>query len=202
MYIRRWLAAPATAALLAAVLAGCGGTSSTASSQPLAPAGSSRQASPSPGQVSGSGSPAGVTVSASAIISAPAPSGSVVPGHDTPEAAAAGYLTAIYAGNHADLCTYLAPSAQADCASAVPQASPHPYTGSFVIHGSVIVNGKALVEVTGKECTSGGCMSNTDPANGMPGGSVTFQQAYDAAIVNGGFSPVICVKVSGKWYIA
>lgn len=198
MSVRHWRVASAAAGLLAVALAGCGGSSSSVSSQPSASVSGSRQASATPSPATSSASAS----SASAQSPSPSASGSVGPGHLTPEAAVTGFLTAIYAGDHAAECTYLKPSVQADCAHSTPTASPPTVTGSFVVHNAVIQGDKALVSVTGSECTSGvGCLSNSDPASGMPSGSVSFQQAYNDAVTNGAFSPVPCVKINGKWYM-
>lgn len=143
-----------------------------------------------------------VLVASLAGCSAAASSGSgtvaVAPGHDTPEQAADGLIQAELAGNQRLLCSYATPAQQASCRSLFIPA----FTGHLSVAGALTSGDRALVEITGRICQAGnGCQVSTNPSLGMPVGSVTFAQAYDKALHSGEFSPVPCLKVSGKWYV-
>ena len=71
----------------------------------------------------------------------------------------------------------------------------------LTVDGAVVSGKRAMVKVTGHICLSGKteCQGNTDPQLGLPTGLEMFTQAYDK-VVAGGFSPVPCIKVNGRWY--
>ena len=122
----------------------------------------------------------------------------VVPGHDTPEQAADGLIQAEQAGNQRLLCSYAVPSQQANCRS----LQIFVLKGHISVVGALTSGDRALVEITGHTCWAGnGCQDSTDPSLGMPGGSLTFTQAYNKALTSNEFSPVPCLKVNGKWYV-
>jgi hypothetical protein len=181
-------------AVLVVGLAGCGAAASS----------SGGTASSSGGTASSSGGSAtsagGVTSAgpAASVTAAPGGNGAVTPGHGTPEEAADGLIQAELAGNLRLACSYAAPAQQASCRGlqiTLPK-------GHVSVVGALTSGDRALVEITGQICMSGnGCERSTNARLGLPKGSQTFTQAYDKALTSGGFSPVPCLKVNGKWYV-
>jgi hypothetical protein len=164
----------AMAVVLVVGLAGCGAAATSSSS--------------------GTASP-GISGSATAR---PGGAATVAPGHDTPEEAADGLIQAELAGNLRLACSYAVPAQQASCRTL---QVPLP-TGHISVVGALTSDNRALVEITGRICMTGnGCKTSTNPSLGLPTGSQTFTHAYNQALTNGGFSPVPCLKVNGKWYV-
>jgi hypothetical protein len=69
-------------------------------------------------------------------------------------------------------------------------------------------NHEALVSVTGNICApSSPCVSNTDPATGMPNSPSEFATDYQAAVASStsdsstSMSPMPCSQVNGQWYV-
>jgi hypothetical protein len=123
---------------------------------------------------------------------------SVAPGYATPEDAVYGFIQADFSGNVQVACSYVVPAVQSICR----KTKITPPTGHLSVVGEVTSGNQALVEVTGHFCQPGsGCQTNTNPSIGMPGGSLSFKQAYNDSFTGGGLSPVPCVKINGKWYV-
>jgi hypothetical protein len=122
----------------------------------------------------------------------------VAPGHGTPQDAVDGLAQAELPGHWQLACSYFVPAQQASCRGVhLPPPKGHALVGGAVTSGDV-----ALVEITGHICTEGSaCLTNTDPSFGLPKGSETFKQAYDKALNSAELSPIICMKVNGKWYV-
>lgn len=178
---RRGSWAIATAAVLVVGLAGCGAAATSSRS----------------GTASSTGGTASPGTSASATAT-PGGAATVAPGHDTPEEAADGLIQAELAGNLRLACSYAVPAQQANCRG-LQISLP---TGHVSVAGALTSGDRALVEITGHICMSGnGCQTSTNPSLGLPTGSQTFTQAYNKALTSGGFSPVPCLEVSGKWYV-
>lgn len=123
-------------------------------------------------------------------------------GFGTPQQVVTGFVQTELAGHWTKLCAYLAPSTRASCTSQAGSLTGKP-TGKVTVDGAVIRGKRALVKVTGHVCLSGktNCQSNSDPMLGMPTGSKTFTQVYNKAVAGGGFSPIPCIKVKGRWYV-
>jgi hypothetical protein len=164
----------ATAAVLVVGLAGCSAAATSSSSGTASP-GISGSATARPGGVA-----------------------TVAPGHDTPEEAADGLIQAELAGNLRLACSYAVPAQQANCRGVqVPLPKGH-----VSVVGALTSGNRALVEITGQICLTGiGCKTSTNPSLGLPTGSQTFTHAYNKTLTSGGFSPVPCLKVNGKWYV-
>lgn len=126
----------------------------------------------------------------------------IAPGHGTPEDAVAGLIQAELADNSTLVCSYLVPSSQATCDQQAQQQPLPAFTGNPTVAGGITSASEALVSVTGNICVAGGaCAGNSDPGQGMPDVGVTFAQAYEQALSNGGsFSPVPCIEENGMWY--
>jgi hypothetical protein len=83
-------------------------------------------------------------------------------------------------------------------------------TGKFTIETQVIEGTDALVSVVGSLCvhenieetTTDYCSNNSNTNSGMPGGSLSFTDAYAAvtSAKSSVLSPVPCVEVNGLWY--
>jgi hypothetical protein len=122
----------------------------------------------------------------------------VAPGHGTPQDAADGLIKADLSGHWQLACSYFVPAQQTSCRAAqIQPPKGHASLGDAIASGDL-----ALVGITGHVCSEGNiCLTNTDPSLGLPKGSETFKQAYDKALNNSGaLSPLLCMKVNGKWY--
>ena len=183
--MNRISAASVGAFLGALVISGCGGAHSAA---PSSHATSPSSVAQTPGSSSAS-SPSGAS-----------------PGTNTPEDAVEGLTSAELSGKTSQACSYMQPSGQALCAQAFESAPKLKFSGSVTIDGADISGKYALVEVTGHSCVAGnGCQSNSNPSSGMPSSSASFMTTYNkltSSSGGSGFSPVPCVEINGKWYVA
>jgi hypothetical protein len=136
--------------------------------------------------------------------------GSVSPGHNSPEAAVDGILTALETGSSSAWCEYFNPSDRTQC-DQDSSALALNITGNYSIKNQVIQGNQALVAITGNLCFHGNatgttllqCASNSTASTGMPPGAGSFSQAY-AATANASsntLSPVPCIEVDGSWYV-
>ncbi|WP_300609821.1 hypothetical protein, partial [Trebonia sp.] len=153
--------------------------SAPAASQPAASQPAATASSPAASQPAGDGGstqPAGVH-----------------PGHDTPADAVDGYLAAALAGDAKLMCSYSNASAS-DCPATIPHE-----TGNFTVASTVVSGDQALVAITGSFCEDGNCVSNANPATGMPSSTDSFAVAFMTATGSGtatpGLSPIACVAV-------
>ena len=187
MHVRDSRSLPVAGVFLIAALAGCGNAAS-----PSAQSGNPNAA----GHSTTALASAQPSESASATQSS-----SVSPGHDSPEAAADGFLQGELLRKRALACSYVEPATQSICTSAMSQAPA--FTGSLAVVSAVISGNLALAEVIGHECTNGaGCSSNANSSSGLPSGSLTFKRAYnEASNSTNSFTPVPCIKVNGMWYV-
>jgi lysophospholipase L1-like esterase len=132
----------------------------------------------------------------------PSPSGSIAPGHATPQEAVDGFFQARFQGNETLACSYASPASRANCSS---QNSQEPaITGNIAFNGADVSGQFALVELTGHLCYPGrACESNTNPLLNMPASPASFQQVYLALVKSTTytFSPYPCIRVGGMWYI-
>jgi hypothetical protein len=130
------------------------------------------------------------------------PSNSVTAGHATPQGAVYGLYRSELAGNWSvtnGACSYVQPDAQSICASSTGGTA----TGTFSVHSAMIQGTEALVEVTGRICApSSPCVSNSDPASGMPS-AATFSQVYSNLVTSQAtiMSPAPAIQVGGQWYV-
>ena len=136
-------------------------------------------------------------------------------GASSPSQAASADVNALLSGDLASACAYVPPSVQAHCRSGLRSVTGINATGNATIVKQVVQGEKALVALTGRVCLKAGntgstCISNADPSTGMPGGSVSFQSAFSAALTNfnssngsasGPFSPIPCIEIDGRWYV-
>jgi hypothetical protein len=135
--------------------------------------------------------------------------GGSTPGHATPKAAVAGYLSGL-AGGGSGLCSYVDPSDQADCASELAQVHTG-ITGSYAIGNDVVQGTEALVTLTGSVCISfsaastetSSCAHNSNSSTGLPTSSGAFEQAYATAQQgNADSSTIPCIEIDGSWYVS
>lgn len=183
--------------LISSALSGCGASSSSSAASRATPPTQSIR--PSVAASSGSSS-----FPASPQAANPTATGSatVHPGHDTPQDAVDGYMTAILAGNPAAACSYVEPSKQAECTSVDPANGN---SGSFTIRSAMISTSGILatVAITGSICSQdAGCATNTDPSTGMPADPAQVEQAIAKMTVNrtNQLSPIPCIFDRG-WYL-
>lgn len=121
------------------------------------------------------------------------------PGHDSPQAAVMGLIRGLAAHDANATCGYFVPAEQTAChGTDLPTT-----TGSVKIGHTAISGDKALVVVmSSKYCIADQCLSNNDPAKGLPTGGTTFDQAYQATQNNQNDPTTPCQRVNGKWYVA
>ena len=178
----------ATAAALA-VTAGC---SSASSSGPASGAVSS----------TGSGTSAAAASTAGATTNTGAGAGFAAAGFATPREAVSGFVRTELAGHWSQLCPYFPPGKRSACISGAANLSGKP-TGKLTVGGAVISGkpghgaGHRAHLPVGQDRLPGQHRPQGRPATG----SETFTQAYDKAVAGGGFSPVPCIKVHGRWYV-
>ena len=172
-----------------------------------------------PGLMPGTGSNTGTPTSPSSPstppttppTTTPPPSGNglLTPGNQSPADAVDGFYQSELAGDWAAVCSYVTPSAQTLClagTSGQGSATGTVNVGTMVIGPSPDSN-EALVSVTGNLCApSSPCVSNSDPATGMPLGLSEFAADYQAAVANTTgsttvLSPMPCSLIGGKWYV-
>ena len=132
----------------------------------------------------------------------------VSPGNESPADAVDGFYQSELAGDWAAVCSYVTPSAQSLClagTSGQGAATGTVHVGTMVIGPG---NHEALVSVTGNICApSSPCVSNTDPATGMPNSPSEFATDYQAAVASStsdsstSMSPMPCSQVNGQWYV-
>lgn len=142
----------------------------------------------------------GVLVVAAASCGSSGSSGSTpAPGHGSPQAAVMGLIRALASHDTTAACDYFVPAEQSACRGAQLPAG----TGTVTI-GHTVVNGdRALVVVmSAKYCVGNQCLSNNDASKGLPSGSTTFDQAYQATQNNQNDPTTPCQRVNGKWYVA
>jgi hypothetical protein len=132
----------------------------------------------------------------------------VSPGNQSPADAVDGFYQGELAGDWAAVCSYVQPSAQTLClagTSGQGAATGTVNVGTMDLSAS---GNEALVSVTGNICApSSPCVSNTDPATGMPNAPSEFAVDYQAAVAGStsdsgtSMSPMPCSLIGGKWYV-
>ena len=140
------------------------------------------------------------------VTTPPVDNGSTaVPGNDSPADAVDGFYQNELAGDWSAVCSYVTPSAQDLCR--LGTIGQGPATGQVTVGTAVISGTEALVPVTGNICApSSPCVSNDDPATGMPLGPEEFAADYQAAVANSTgsttvLSPMPVSEIGGKWYV-
>jgi hypothetical protein len=135
--------------------------------------------------------------------------GGSTPGHSSPKAAVAGYLSGLAAGG-SGLCPYVDPSDQADCSSELAQVHTG-ITGTYAIGNDVVQGTEAIVTLTGSVCISfsaastetSSCAHNSNSSAGLPTSSAAFEQAFETAEQgNADSSTLPCVEIGGSWYVS
>jgi hypothetical protein len=189
---------PVGAALLMAGAAGCG--SAGHGGQPTSPPATASGAAAS-GTPAASTAPASTPAPAAPVTMSPA---GAAAGHGSPQGVVNAFFTDIVAGQNAAACGYVEPSQQAACLTDFNQidAQGGLPTGHITAGPAVILGQQAIVGATGKFCVAGQCETSTNPQGGLPGGSLTFQQAYSKAAsgTSSSVAAAACVEIGGKWY--
>jgi hypothetical protein len=129
----------------------------------------------------------------------PAPQQQPAAGHDSPQAAAAGYMTGYLKGDDKMICEYVAPPQAGLCkflvGGAVYSLTP------FRIGNSMVRDKEAIVVVVAdKWCGGKACVQNQDPNKGLPRLPRGFEHAFDAT--SNALPAVAVVKINGQWYVA
>lgn len=139
----------------------------------------------------GGGSPRTVLV--------PAPQQQPAAGHDTPQAAVAGYMTGYQKRDDKMICDYVAPPQVGLCNFLVGGVT---YSLTPWRIGNSMVRGKEaiVVVVADKWCGGKACVRNNDPNKGLPQHPRGFEHAFDTA--SNALPAVAVVRVKGKWYVA
>jgi hypothetical protein len=133
-------------------------------------------------------------------VSVPAPNQPVAPGHDSPQAAVAGYVKGYENNKAKDICAYVAPP-QAGYCSFLIGAKPRNSLTNWRIGNSRVRGDEAIVAVlTDKWCIAKICTGNSDPNQGLPQGNQGFEKAFDKT--SNWLPAVSVVRVDGKWYVA
>jgi len=132
-------------------------------------------------------------------VSVPAPQQQPAPGHDSPQAAAAGYMTGYRKADDKMICEYVAPSQVGLCNYLVGGVT---YSLTPLRIGSSMVRGKEaiVVVVADSWCAGKVCFHNQDPTKGLPRQARGFDHAFDAA--SNALPALAVVQVNGKWYVA
>jgi hypothetical protein len=137
-----------------------------------------------------------------------------VAGARTPGVVVGAFVTDRIAGRWDEACSGFAPksAASASCTQqAVSADTGLSYAGTVSVVSFVVKGDEALVAVTGKLCVSDSkykgltrCVSNAQPALGMPGKGLSFASAYAHTLSSSGraFSPWPCQKTAGVWYLS
>ena len=119
---------------------------------------------------------------------------------NSPQALVSTGLKDLATGNYQDLCKYLALSPGQQCTTGSP--------GTFTVKGyslgeSSVQGDRALVVVRADQVCifHASCTSNQDPRAGLPNGSVTFDQAWQAATSGQSLYTAAVERINGKWMI-
>lgn len=141
----------------------------------------------------------GALVLAAASCGGSASSGSTpAPGHGSPQAAVMGLIRGLAAHDTSAACDYFVPAEQSACHGTQLPAT----TGTVTIGHTAVKGDRALVVVmSSKYCVGNQCLSNSDSTKGLPSGSTTFDQAYQATQNNQNDPTTPCQRVNGKWYV-
>jgi hypothetical protein len=124
----------------------------------------------------------------------------VANGHDSPQAAVAGYLTGYTSNDPSVICAYVVPVQEKSCLSLLGDA-PHNSVTSWRIGNSLVRGNEAIVVVlSDRWCIAKICLGNSDPGKGLPRHEKDFEHAFDST--SNWLPAVSVVRVHGKWYVA
>jgi hypothetical protein len=133
-------------------------------------------------------------------VAVPAPQQRVANGHDSPQAAVAGYLTGYGSNDPNVICDYVAPSQAESCRSLLGDA-PHNSVEQWRIGDSLVRGNEAIVVVlSDRWCIAKICLGNDDPGKGLPRDEKDFERAFDST--SNWLPAVSVVRLHGKWYVA
>jgi hypothetical protein len=138
--------------------------------------------------------------SAPRAVLVPAPSQLPPPGHDSPQAAVAGYMAGYDTHDAPLVCSYVAPGQQGLCSFLVGSVASYSLA-NWRLGNSVVRGNEAIVTILAdKWCAGRACTHNDDPNKGLPPHPAGFGHAFD---VTPNAVPTVSVeKIKGKWYIA
>ena len=129
----------------------------------------------------------------------PAPQQQPAPGHGSPQAAAAGYMTGYRNADDKMICAYVAPAQVGLCKFLVGGTvySLTPWRiGNSAVRGKEAI----VVVVAASWCAGKVCVHNQDPTKGLPRQARGFEHAFD--VTTNALPAVAVVQVDGQWYIA
>jgi hypothetical protein len=121
------------------------------------------------------------------------------PGHQAPANAMAGFIGNMLGDRPEAACRYEVPSLSGICALAL--AAEGRASGGWSIGDTATSGNRAIVDVEyANACMVGTCISNSNPAAGLPGSGLSFAAAFKQARQAQGFT-LACLRVGGNWYV-
>ena len=129
----------------------------------------------------------------------PAPQQQPAPGHGSPQAAVAGYMTGYLKTDDKMICAYVAPPQVGLCSFLLggPTYSLTPWRiGNSMVRGKEAI----VVVVADSWCAGKVCVHNPDPNKGLPRQPQGFEHAFDATTDS--LPAISVVQISGEWYVA
>lgn len=121
------------------------------------------------------------------------------PGLQAPANAMAGFVGNMLANRPEAACRYAVPSQFSLCTLALTAEGRA--SGGWTIGDTATAGSRAVVDVEyANACMVGTCLSNSNPAAGMPGSGLSFGAAFKQARQAQGFT-LPCVRIGGNWYV-
>jgi hypothetical protein len=122
----------------------------------------------------------------------------------TPKSAATAYLASLSSNDAATICKYVHVSNTSDggCVDLLSQglaSKAGDFSGTISAGNSAQQGTQAIVVAVGNAKFLDTPINNTDPNAGLPSGSTTFAQAYQAA-AQPSAPDIQMIEVSGSWY--
>jgi hypothetical protein len=128
------------------------------------------------------------------------PAENVAPGHDSPQAAVAGFMSGFAKNDVNAICEYVAPAQTAVCKQTVAQSGGYTLTPWRLGYSMVRGNKAIVVVVAEKMCAAKACISNADVRKGLPPNQRNFEHAFEATVFP--LPANSLVRLRGKWYVA
>lgn len=130
-------------------------------------------------------------------------------GTSSPGGAVKAELAAFTSGHLSSMCSYIEPSVQSKCSSAVAGVPAAGVSYEHFALGFIAIRGtQALVGTLGTDCEpnmSPRCVTNSDPAS-IFSSYKTFDSLYSEAVASEAapqhaYALIPCVKVASHWYV-
>jgi hypothetical protein len=121
------------------------------------------------------------------------------PGHQSPANAMAGFIGNMLGNRPEAACRYAVPSQFSLCALAL--SAEGKASGGWTIGDTATSGNRPVVDVEyANACMVGTCISNSNPAAGLPASGLSFDAAFKQARQAQGFT-LPCVRIGGNWYV-